>query len=164
MERLLSSPTAAKTPAALLVLVVRTGCQICALPLENIVETMRPLATESIADMPPLIRGLAIIRGSPVPVVDLNMLVGTRHDVPIGRFVLLRLGERRAAVAVEQVLGVRRLDGSVLQKFPPLLQDAYSEMVTAIAMRDQELLLILQLSRIVPDEVWQSLEASGAVS
>lgn len=148
----------------LVALVVRMGSRSCALPLENIVETMRPLATEAIPEMPPFIRGLAIIRGSPVPVVDLGILFGMKGEAPVGRYVLLRLGKRKAAIAVEEVLGVFRLDESVLQSFPPLLKDAHSELVTAIAMRDQELLLILQLSRVVPDEVWQTLESSGAVS
>lgn len=148
----------------LVVLVVRTGSRICALPLENVVETMRPLAIEPILEMPPFLRGLALIRGSPVPVVDLSILFGMKSDVPVCRFVLIRLGKRRAAIAVEEVLGVRRLDDSLLQSFPPLLKDAYSELVTAIEVRDQELLLVLQLSRIVPDEFWQALESSGAMS
>lgn len=148
----------------LVALVVRMGSRSCALPLENIVETMRPLATEPIPEMPPFLRGLAIIRGLPVPVVDLGILFGMKSDIPVRRFVLLRLGNRRAALAVEEVLGVRRLDESVLQSFPPLLKDADSELVTALAVRDQELMLIIQLSRVVPDEVWQTLESSGALS
>lgn len=152
-------------PARLiLALFVRAGSQICALPLESVVETMRPLPMTPVAEMPEFIRGLAIIRGSPAPVVDLRLLLNTTTDAPAGRFVLLRLGERRAALAVNDVLGVRPLDTSLLQTFPPLLQDAYTELVTAIEVKDQQLLLILQVSRIVPDAAWQTIEANEVTS
>jgi len=146
------------------VLLVRTGSRVCALPLESVVETMRPLPTAPVSEMPTFLRGLAIIRGSPAPVVDLGTLFGVKSDVEASRFVLLRLGERRAAIAVNEILGVRRLDCTALQTFPPLLQDAYAELVTAIEVRDQQLLFVLSSTRIVPIELWQRLESNEVVS
>lgn len=145
-------------------LLIRLGARCCAFRVENVVEIMRPLPIESIENMPAFVRGVATIRGSPVPVVDLAVLFGDHGDAPITRFVLLRLGERRAAVAVEHVIGVRHLDSSALQEFPPLLQDAYADLVAAIEIRDQHLLFVLQSSHILPDDVWQRLDASEVMS
>ncbi len=145
-------------------LLVRAGSRIVALPLESVVETMRPLPTAPVAEMPSFLRGLAIIRGFPAPVVDLALLLDVKSDESASRFVLLRLGERRAALAVDEVLGVRPLDRSAMHAFPPLLQDAYAELVTAVEVRDQQLLFVLQATRVVPDEVWQRLRSSEVLT
>lgn len=146
------------------ILLVRAGDRICALPLESVIETMRPQPSLQVADTPAFIRGLAVIRGSPVPVVDLGMFFDGKNDRQLNRYVLARLGSRRVALAVREVIGLRRLDRSALEAFPPLLQDAYGEMVKAIEVRDQELHMLLQLSHVIPEDLWQRLESSEAMS
>jgi purine-binding chemotaxis protein CheW len=86
-----------------------------------VVEVMRPLPLEPVIGLPTFILGLSVIRGAPVPVVDLAALTGDRRGSGTTRFVTLGLGERRVAVAVEEVLGVRALDVETLQELPPLL-------------------------------------------
>ena len=87
---------------------IRLGSRLCALPLAGVEECLRPLPIEPVPAVPALL-GLSIVRGRPVPVVRLAALVSAQTDAPIGRFVVLRLGERRAVIAVvEEVVGVRR--------------------------------------------------------
>lgn len=112
--------------------------------------------------MPSFVRGIATIRGSPVPVVDLGVLFDDASDAPNARFVLLQLGERRLAVCVNKVLGIRQLDDTAMQGLPPLLHDAYGDVVAAIEVRDNELLFFLRSTNIIPEEVWERLE-SGEV-
>ena len=57
-------------------LLCQVGSLVCALPLEHISETMRPLSLQPFHGMPPFVDGLSIIRGAPVPVVDLARLLG----------------------------------------------------------------------------------------
>ena len=45
---------------------------LAALPLEHVVETMRPLPVEPLGDAPRFILGLSIVRGEPIPVVDVG--------------------------------------------------------------------------------------------
>src|SRR5512140_1874586 len=85
-------------------LIVTAGAYRCALPLPHVAETMRPLPLQSFADMPPFVRGASIIRGEPVPVVDLAGLFGAA-DSAIGRFVVVRVEQRRVALGVEAVVG-----------------------------------------------------------
>lgn len=145
------------------VLLMRAAGRICAIPLANVVETMRPLPTEPVPDMPPFLHGLAVIRGAAVPVVGLGALFAVTAGASARRFVLLRLDDRRVALAVEAVLGLCELDDAQVQSFPPLLRDARSELVATIGVRDRELLLVLQATRIVPDEIWQALPTTQAV-
>ena len=53
----------------------QAGCYV-ALPAAQVVETMRPLGTDSVPEMPPFVLGLAIVRGAAVPVVDVGTLLG----------------------------------------------------------------------------------------
>jgi purine-binding chemotaxis protein CheW len=134
-------------------LLVRAGTQLCALPLAGVVETMRPLPIEGVSGAPAYVRGLAIIRGSPVPVVDLAALVAGATLAPDddARFVTVRAADRIVALFVSRVVGVRTLAPASLHDLPPLLRDANADVVRSVGALDAELLLVLRSARLVPD-------------
>lgn len=139
----------------------RVRARLCAMPLQHVVETMRPLPVEPLAGMPAFVMGLAVVRGQPLPVVDAGALLGDLEDPQHTRFVTLVTGRRNIALAVEAVLGVRELPPD-LQGLPPLLREASAEVVSAIGTLDAELLLLLESARIVPDSVWQAVDRGGS--
>ena len=136
----------------------------CALPITDVVEVMRPLPVSPMPGVPPFVRGVAVIRGLSVPVVDLGMLLGAVAPAAAGRWVVLRLGERRVALAVEAVRGVVRLEGSMLASAPPLLRDARAEFIETMGVMDQQLYLTLNSGRILGHEVWLALATQAASS
>jgi purine-binding chemotaxis protein CheW len=138
-------------------LVVTASSRTFAIPIAHVVETMRPLPIERMAGVPAFLLGVSVIRGAPVPVVDLEAVVGGGLTDAISRFVSLKLGERRVAVAVGAVIGVRELDAASVDKMPPLLRDARAEVIEAIGVLDARLLLVLRASRLLPEEIWQML-------
>jgi purine-binding chemotaxis protein CheW len=140
-------------------LVCRVQGRLCALPLEHVIETMRPLPTAVIAGAPHFVRGLAVIRGAPVPVLDVASLLG-ETAASSGRFVTLTVGMRRVALAVGSVLGVRAIPAASLQGLPPLLNEAGSEVVASIGRLDAELLWVLQSSRLLSADAWAALDPS----
>jgi purine-binding chemotaxis protein CheW len=144
-------------------LVVRVQTCVCAVSLMHVVEIMRPLPVEPIAGMPSFVRGVSIIRGVPTPVVDLGVVLGTAGGVA-ERFVTLRLGDRQVALSVGAVLGVRELDVSKIQELPPLLQGASKDVIEAMGTLDEEILMVLQASWELPDQVWQALTAQEVAS
>jgi purine-binding chemotaxis protein CheW len=154
-------PVTAPARSDALALLCRARDRLCALPLEHLVETMRPLPVTPVPGAAPFVRGLSLIRGGPVPVVDLGALLGAREQAEPTRFVTLRIGDRRVALAVERVVGIQQLP-SVLTTLPPVLADAPAEFVSAIGAVDAELLLVLQALRLVPDSVWGAAEAGSA--
>ena len=139
-------------------LVVRVQTRVCAVPLEHVVETMRPLPVESVAGMPAFVRGISIIRGVPTPVVDLGAVFGAPSNA-FERIVTLRLGDRQVALCVDAVLGVRDLDLSAIHELPPLLRGASQDVLEAIGTLDGQLLTVLRAGWELPDEVWQVLAA-----
>jgi purine-binding chemotaxis protein CheW len=146
-----------------LALIVRVGACACAIPLHHVAETMRPLSIEPVADMPDFVRGVSVIRGVPVPVVDLKALLANGETAEtFGRFVTLKLGTRLVAIGVDAVVGVRALDSAQLGELPPLLRNVRTDLIEAIGIRDTQLLVVLRAAHIVPDEVWATIAKAEA--
>jgi chemotaxis signal transduction protein len=82
-----------------------------------------------------------------VPVVDAGMLL-TGEACNATRLVILRVGERRVALAVTAVVGTRALEPDDLGALPPLLSGA-AELVTAMAVLDGQLVEVLANARLV---------------
>jgi purine-binding chemotaxis protein CheW len=141
-------------------LICRAGTQLCALPIEHVIEIMRGLPVEPVAGAPSYVRGLSVIRGAPAPVIDIGLLVGDLA-IETARLVTIRLGTRIIALAVQSVLGISALEGEAFEQLPPLLRDAATEMVDAIGVRDDELLFLLRTARLVPEDVLAGLAAGG---
>lgn len=144
-------------------LVCRVHDLSCALPLEVVVETMRPLPAEAVSGMPRFVLGMSIIRGSPVVVVDAGLLLGD-HPSTAGRAVTVRTASRTIAFLVDQVIGVRTLTAHSLAALPPLLDHTASDAITAIAALDNELFLMLRVAKLVPDDLQTggAFEGTGA--
>jgi purine-binding chemotaxis protein CheW len=128
--------------------------------VQHVVETFRPLPVDPVSGAPSFVRGMAVVRGEPVPVLDLGSLLGDPEQADPARFVTLRVGARRVALAVEAVLGVSEIETGLLRDVPPLLQEAQGERVAAVAILDEELLLVLRAARLVPDELWETLASA----
>lgn len=141
-------------------LLCRVGVHLCALPIEVVVETMRPLPVEFVGGAPEFVSGLSIIRGVPLPVVDTGSLLGAAESRPT-RFVTVRAGNRLVVLAVDAVLGLRAIADDSLQELPPLLGDSRADLIAAIGAVDSELLLVLRTARVVPESMWAVLELEG---
>jgi purine-binding chemotaxis protein CheW len=141
-------------------LLCRVGDLLCALPLEHVEETMRPMPVEAIAGLPSFVRGLAVVRGAPIPVVDAaSLLSGDASDATRAtRFVTVKTGSRRIALMVDAVVGVVPIPRGSLDALPLLFQDASLDMISAVGTLDANLLLVLRSARLVREELWAVLE------
>jgi chemotaxis signal transduction protein len=123
------------------------GTRRCALPVRVAIETMRPLPVRALGREQHGVLGVATIRGTTVPVVDVAALFGDRSTPR--RFVTIRVAERVVALAVDDVVGVRRV--AAWEALPKLFGD--DKLVAAIARTDAELVLALDAARLIPAEV-----------
>ena len=112
-----------KSNAVVKTLVVRAQAYLCALPLELVIEAMRPLPIEPIAGVPAFVRGMSIIRGEPTPVIDLALLLGAPREMP-WRFVTIRVAGKQVALSVGAVAGIFELDPRDMDPLPPMLRGA----------------------------------------
>jgi purine-binding chemotaxis protein CheW len=135
------------------------GGRFSGLPLEHVVEVMRPLPLEHVAEVRPFVRGMSIVRGEPVLVIDARRLLDGGEAASGGRLVSLRVGTRSVALHVDDVVGVRVIARELLQEVPPLLADATDTRI-ALGALDGRLLELLDTARLLPAEPGSS-EASA---
>jgi purine-binding chemotaxis protein CheW len=153
--------TARKSVSAASWLTCRIASHVCAMPLTSIIETMRPLPFEAFPGAPDFVAGLAVIRGVPTPVVSMRALMGEPPG-PAGRFVTVRIRERVAALAVDEVLGVLQLNTARTTDLPPLLRNVAGNTISAVTSRDADLMLFFETARIFPPGTIEALTGEHA--
>lgn len=147
--------------ASTVALFFRTQERFCALPLDCVAEILRPQKLRPATGLPAFVLGVSLIRGAIVPVVDMALLLGAAPIREPARLIVLRLGARAVALAVEAVIGVRAVAAGALQDLPPLLRDA-GEAVAAIAPLDHELLLVMQAGWLLAGPHMEAPDAGAA--
>jgi purine-binding chemotaxis protein CheW len=143
------------------VLVVAAGSRRCALPLDGVDEVLRPLATQALPGSFAALRGLSVIRGAALPVIDLAALLDGDLGRP-ERFVVVDCGQRRAALAVESVPGLRLVRREAAPGLSSLFEEARGGLVAGVSVTDQDLLWILNLPRLIPDGLWNEFRSGDA--
>jgi purine-binding chemotaxis protein CheW len=121
---------------------------------------MRPLPIERLSRAPHFVKGMAIIRGTPLPVVHLGSLFGEDAGEP-QRLVTVAIGRRFIALAVDRIIGIRPIHGEVSADLPPLLREADGDMVSAIGTLDSEFLFFLQTALILPQNLLADIDPKG---
>ena len=142
-------------------LVFRAGSLLCALRLDEVIETMRPLTVRPLAGTPSYVRGVTIMRGVPTPVLDVARLVAG-EEAEIVRFVAVRTERGPVAFATGPVLGIRPAAADTAAGPAVLYGGASSRLVAGVGTVDAEPILLLQSMRVLPDEVW--VAAAGVLS
>lgn len=139
-------------------LLCRTGSHHFALPVQQVLETMRLLPIETVAGCPPIVRGVSVIRGTPTPVIDAAFLFDGQPG-HCERLVTVRTGKRTIALATQAVVGIWAMADGELDDLPPLLGDA--EAIAGLQTLDQQLVFLLHAARIIPDDALVRLESAG---
>jgi purine-binding chemotaxis protein CheW len=134
-------------------LVFRAGPLLCALRLDEVIETMRPLANQPIAGTPAFVIGICIMRGIPTLVIDVARLLGDA-TAEVSRFISVRTERGPVAFATGAIEGVRTVSAQSTQYSPALLGDAAGRLIAAVGTIDAAPVLLLPTMRLVPDEVW----------
>lgn len=149
----------ASTAAGALSLVFRAGSVLCALRLDEVLETLRPLAVRPLAGTPAFVRGVTIMRGIPAPVIDVARLLGG-EQAEIARFVAVRTERGPVAFATGPVLGIRAATPDPEARHATLI-GASGALVAGVGTLDAEPVLLLQSMRVVPDQVWAAAAGGG---
>ena len=93
-----------------LVVEVEVGGQVWAIPVDQVREVLRPPPLVEVPGAPPIVRGIAAVRGGVVTVLDLATGLGVARGDSPGSVVLVGYGDRLGGLAVDTVRAVRPMD------------------------------------------------------
>lgn len=119
----------------------------CSVPVTHVAEISRPLPTTPVANGPLYLMGLATLRGTPTPVLEMGVLLRGEPLNPT-RFIRLRGEGSEVALAVSRVGGVFRIDADERKVVPALLAPELL-MVEGLGLRDQRLMILLDTLRLL---------------
>lgn len=145
-------------------LLFRIGGWIGALPVGHVGEILRPLPLERVHGLPKFVLGLSVVRGLAVPVVDVSLLLRECDLKDSHRWVVVRAEHRRLVLAVETVLGLRRINLGALEGMPLLLERTRPEYLESMGTLDSQIVVVLRTARILSEEAWQALSTQGMAS
>jgi purine-binding chemotaxis protein CheW len=145
-------------------LIFRAGPLYCALPLGEVIETMRPLPVQPLAGTGSIVRGVCVMRGASTPVIDVAQLLGG-HAASASRFIAVRTDRGPVALATGDVLGIRTVeDAGAARQRASALGGAAMRMVSAVGTFHGEPLLVLQSMGVLADEIWAAAAAPAGPS
>ena len=120
---------------------VRAGGEQYALPVEAVTEVDELGDVTPVPGAPAEVAGVRNLRGQVIPVIDLAAMLELGTEARQERIVVAEHGDRRAALAVEQVEGVEEL--------PEASQAAASDYLTGAALVHGELVGILRVEAML---------------
>jgi len=129
----------------------RVGNALYALDIMRIREIIRPQKLTEVPKAPRFIEGVIHLRGTVIPVADLRK----RFDQPCieasnkSRIVICVLAGKLVGLLVDEVMEVRRYGRQDVTAPPPLMKGPEAEFLLGVARRDQDLVMILDLERIL---------------
>lgn len=128
----------------------RVGDEEYALDIMRIDEILQPHPTTRVVGAPEWVMGVINLRGTIVPVVNLRQRLGSG---PVStklkpRFIVCRIGRRRAALAVDGVTEVVRVRLDELKPAPTMVGGAHSKYVAGVFGPPDRLRLLLDIKAL----------------
>lgn len=129
----------------------RIGSEMYALDIMWIKEIIRPQRLTAVPKAPPFIEGVINLRGAVVPVVDLRkrfdqLQTGIDRST---RIMICVLAGKIIGLMVDEVAEVRRYTRPEIQPAPQFLRGRGAEFFLGVCRRDDQLMMLLDLERIL---------------
>jgi chemotaxis signal transduction protein len=135
-------------------LVFRVGNLICAAEVDQVREILPRLPTTRIPGAPPVVAGLANVRGTLVTVIEGWRALGQPEPAlgaEGGSTVLLEVGERRtlAGFTVDEVMDMLAVDPATLEERGGGLAGVDATLVRAVGRRGDRLFVVLDVAALL---------------
>jgi purine-binding chemotaxis protein CheW len=130
--------------------------------IAEVVEILEVLPCMPLPNVPEYVLGVANLRGTIVPIIDLRIRFGLVHKdfSDNSRFIVLKAGKLIAGIVVDRLWELLRLDQSVFQPPPhdvAKINPEYFKEVTPVKGR---MLIVLDIRRLL-SETSKELQAKG---
>lgn len=138
---------------------LRVADERLALPLEDVREILPALAFTSLPTAPVIVRGVANVRGTAVPLLDLRtrLHLPAMPPDPDHHVVLTTIGSRTVGLWVDRVESLVEVDGSTMV---PITDVADAHHVKGVVLLEDGVLLVHDVASFLSAEEALHLEAS----
>ena len=136
-------------------LTFRVGTASYAVPADQVLHLESYEMATHVPGAPSYVAGLVQVRGRLVPVVDLRARFGlppVEHSLD-HRVVVVQIGTRIAGLLVDSAREVVQIDEASYEKPPELIEEQASGFVRGVATVMQRLFLLVDVPRIIGEEV-----------
>lgn len=142
-------------------LLCRLSTSWCALSLQGLGEVMRPQPVDPVGGLPEFVDGISIIRGAPLPVVNLpRLLCGSSSPGSLQeRFVTADSDGQQLALRVDEVTGIFALAGEMWRNLPNLLDGLPAEHLAALGSHDGHVVMLLRRANLLSEADWARLRS-----
>ena len=138
----------------------RIATELYGLDIMRIREIIRPQKLTAVPRAPTFIEGVINLRGVVIPVVDMRRRFG--QEIPAGnrhnRIIICNVVGKILGLVVDEVVEVRRYTREEIQPAPQFLKGKGAEFFLGVCRREDELIMVLDLERILSTEEQIDLE------
>ena len=133
----------------------RVGSADYAMPAAQVLHLESFESATHVPGAPAYVAGLVQVRGRVVPVVDLRIRFGlpSIERTIDHRVVVVQIGARIAGLLVDSAREVLQLDEAGFEKPPDIVDRQSAGFVTAVATVAQRLFLLVDVPRIIGEEL-----------
>ncbi len=115
-------------------------------------EVLRMPKLTKVPNMPPVVEGMAEIRGKLIPVVSLSKWMGIDEPPERRKFLLhLEFLRENVGIIVHDAKRIRRITWSDIKRAPDILNDKLNGRITGVVHTEDGLLIILDFEGILSD-------------
>lgn len=130
----------------------------------NVMQVQEVLRVSEIAPVPGAphyVLGIINLRGNVVTVIDTRIRLGlpTTEVTDATRIVIIEGSRHVVGILVDCVAEVVDLRASEVESAPNVGNDESSNYIQGVASRDDELLILVDLNKLLTDEEWDELGA-----
>lgn len=128
-------------------------------PVDQVKEVLRYTEITPVPGAPGYVLGIINLRGNIVTILDTRarFALPEREVDDETRFVILEVAEQVVGILVDSVSEVMRLRGSEIETAPNVGNDESSKYIQGVASRDSNLLILVDLDKLLSDSEWQEI-------
>jgi purine-binding chemotaxis protein CheW len=144
--------------------VFHIGAELYGVEIARVHEIIRLQTVTRVPRAPAFVEGVINLRGEVIPVVDLHRRFGlaTVEHTRASRIVVVELGEHVVGIIVDGVSEGLRVNTATVEPPSPVVAGIDSEYLCGIAKVDEQLIILLDLDRVLAREERRALDAAAA--
>lgn len=139
----------------------RLDDEIYGINVMQVQEVLRVTEIAPVPGAPNYVLGIINLRGNVVTVIDTRMRLGlaSKEVDDSTRIVIIEADKQVVGILVDSVAEVVDLRMSEVESAPNVGNDESSKYIQGVASRDGELLILVDLNKLLTDEEWAELAA-----